>query len=124
MEMITVTQENFEKQVLHSGRPVMVDFWAPWCVYCRRIAPAVGQLADEQGERLGVGKINIDEQPALAGQFQVETIPTLMLFREGKAIGPTIDRPLLESADQQLASGKRRALGRGEKTAWRISFMM
>lgn len=115
MEMITVTQENFEKQVLHSGRPVMVDFWAPWCVYCRRIAPAVGQLADEQGERLGVGKINIDEQPALAGQFQVETIPTLMLFREGKAIGPTIDRPLLESADQQLASGKRRALGRGKK---------
>ena len=113
MEMITVTQENFEKQVLHSGRPVMVDFWAPWCVYCRRIAPAVGQLADEQGERLGVGKINIDEQPALAGQFQVETIPTLMLFREGKAIGQPLIAP---SSKAQISSWlQENALGRGKK---------
>ena len=101
MEMITVTQENLEKQVLHSGRPVMVDFWAPWCAYCRRIAPAVGKIADEHGERLGVGKINIDEQPALAGQFQVETIPTLMLFREGKAIGEPLTAP---SSKAQISS--------------------
>lgn len=87
---LTLTQENFNAQVLQSDKPVLVDFWAPWCGYCRRISPAVEQLAEQYGEQVSVGTINIDEQPALAQQFEVETIPTLLVFQKGKAGEPLI----------------------------------
>ena len=84
MEAIVITKENFEEQVLRAEKPVLVDFWAPWCTYCRRIAPAVDQVAGQYGEQMVVGKVNVDEQPELAERFGVETIPTLMLFQKGK----------------------------------------
>ena len=79
-----ITKENFEAEVMQADRPVLIDFWAPWCVYCRRIGPALERLADEQADTLTVGTVNIDEQPELVAQFAVDTIPTLYLFRNGE----------------------------------------
>ena len=78
-KILTVTAENFEEEVLESALPVLVDFWAPWCVYCRRIEPAVEELAADTERTLIVAKVNVDEQEALADQFGVETIPSLLL---------------------------------------------
>jgi len=86
MEAIVITKENFEEQVLRAEKPVLVDFWAPWCTYCRRIAPAVDQVAGQYGEQMVVGKVNVDEQPDLAAQFGVMSIPTLLVFEQGKLV--------------------------------------
>ena len=84
--ILTITAENFEKEVLQSALPVLVDFWAPWCVYCRRIEPAVEELAEDTEGKLVVGKVNVDEQVALAQQFRVMTIPTLMVIKNGQVV--------------------------------------
>ena len=91
--ILTITAENFEKEVLQSALPVLVDFWAPWCVYCRRIEPAVEELAEDTEGNLVVGKVNVDEQEALADRFGVETIPSLILFRNGKQAGEELVAP-------------------------------
>lgn len=91
--ILTITAENFEKEVLQSALPVLVDFWAPWCVYCRRIEPAVEELAEDTEGNLVVGKVNVDEQEALADRFGVETIPSLILFRNGEQAGEGLVAP-------------------------------
>ena len=91
--ILTITAENFEKEVLQSALPVLVDFWAPWCVYCRRIEPAVEELAEDTEGKLVVGKVNVDEQEALADRFGVETIPSLILFRTGEQAGEELVAP-------------------------------
>ncbi len=91
--MITVTAENFEKEVEQSSLPVMLDFWAPWCVYCRRIEPAIEELLADAAGKLVIGKVNVDEQPRLAEQFGIETIPSLILFKEGDQAGEELIAP-------------------------------
>ena len=83
MSVQTITKENFEAQVLQSDKPVLVDFWAPWCGPCRMVSPIVDQIAEERSD-IAVGKVNVDEQPELAAQFGVMSIPTLLVFKEGK----------------------------------------
>ena len=83
--MITVTTNNFENDVLHADKPVLLDFWAPWCPYCRRIAPVFDKVAAQYQNRLTAGKVNYDEEPQLIERLGIDTIPTLMLFRNGKA---------------------------------------
>ena len=90
MSALHINADKFDEVVLNSDKPVLVDFWAPWCTYCRRIAPAVDQVAGQYGEQMVVGKVNVDEQPELAERFGVETIPTLLVFRNGQAGEPLI----------------------------------
>ena len=74
------------QELIHGEKPVLVDFWAPWCGYCRRIGPAYDQIAGQYGEDMNVVKLNIDEEPGLAEAWKIEVIPTLVLYRGGQAI--------------------------------------
>ena len=87
--MMKMNQKVFEEQVLTGNKPVLVEFWAPWCVYCRRIAPALEKLAQQQ-ENLIVGQVNIDEEPLLANREHIEVIPTFVLYENGQALGSIV----------------------------------
>lgn len=85
MAVVTITKENFEQEVLQSEKPVLLDFWASWCGPCRMLSPVVDEVAEERTD-VKVGKVNVDEQPELAGQFGVMSIPTLLVFEQGKLV--------------------------------------
>ena len=87
---ITVTGENFETEVLKSPVPVLLDFWASWCNPCKMIGPLVEQLAEEYGDRLKVGKVNVDEEQDLASRHSVVSIPTLLVYKEGNIVNQAI----------------------------------
>jgi len=77
MAIINITKEIFEEQILKADQPVLVDFWAPWCTYCRRIAPAFDKIAEQQEDKLVFAKVNVDEAPEIAEKYGIDTIPTL-----------------------------------------------
>ena len=84
MAEIKLTKANFEQEVVNSDIPVLVDFWAAWCGPCKMIAPFVTEIANENEGKIKIGKINVDEEPELAMQFKISSIPTLMLFENGQ----------------------------------------
>lgn len=84
--VLDLTDNNFETEVLKSDRPVLVDFWAPWCGPCRMIAPTIDQLAAENGEKFRIGKLNIDDSPSVPSKYNVSAIPTLLLFKGGEVV--------------------------------------
>ena len=84
MKEITITKSNFESEVLNSPIPVVVDFWATWCGPCRMIAPVIEELAEEYDGKVKVGKVNVDDEPELASQFKIVSIPTIVVVKDGK----------------------------------------
>lgn len=89
MAVVTITKENFEQEVLQSAKPVLLDFWASWCGPCRMLSPVVDEVAEERTD-VKVGKVNVDEQPELAGEFGVMSIPTLLVFKGGKLVNQAV----------------------------------
>ena len=87
---ITLTKTNFEAEVLKSDKPVLVDFWAPWCGPCRMLAPVLAEVAAEKGDKIKVGKVNVDENPELAAQYGISGIPALLLFKNGQIAGSLV----------------------------------
>ena len=83
MSAININKSNFADEVVRSDRPVLLDFWAPWCGPCRMVGPVLEEIARERGD-IKVGKVNVDEQPELAGQFGVMSIPTLVVLKDGR----------------------------------------
>ena len=89
MSTVTITKDNFAQQVEQAAQPVLVDFWAPWCGYCHMLEPELNAAAEEwaaQGKAFTIGKVNIDEQPELADRFEVDGIPLLLLFKNGRPV--------------------------------------
>lgn len=84
MNILTLTSENFEEEVINSNIPVLVDFWASWCMPCKMMSPVIDEIANESQENFKVGKINIDEQTELATKYGVMSIPTFIVFKDGK----------------------------------------
>lgn len=89
MAVITITKENFQSEVVQSDKPVLLDFWATWCGPCRMVSPIVDQIADERSD-IKVGKINVDEQPELAQQFRIISIPTLVVMKDGQIANKSV----------------------------------
>lgn len=87
---MTLTDENFQREVLESTQPVLVDFWAPWCGPCRVMGPVVDELTEAFAGRAIVGSLNVDDYPALATQYAIHSIPTLLFFKNGKAVDQAV----------------------------------
>ncbi len=89
MSVMNISKANFTEEVIHSTRPVLLDFWAPWCGPCRMVGPVVEEIAAERPD-IKVGKVNIDEQPELAGRFGIMSIPTLMVMKDGRVVNQAL----------------------------------
>lgn len=99
MSVSVITNENFKSEVLNSTKPVLLDFWASWCGPCRMVSPIVDEIAQEHPE-IKVGKVNVDEQPELAASFNVMSIPSLFVFKDGKVVNQAVGaRPKQEILD-------------------------
>ena len=90
MAEVKITKSNFEQEVLGSNIPVLVDFWATWCGPCRMLSPVIEEIAEENDGVVKVGKVNVDEEPELAAEFGIASIPTVLLFKNGKVVNSSI----------------------------------
>ena len=90
MAEITITKENFENEVLHSDKPVLIDFWATWCGPCKMLSPVIADIAKDYDGKITVGKVNVDEQPELASAFHISSIPTVAVMKDGKITNTSI----------------------------------
>jgi thioredoxin 1 len=90
MSEMNITKNNFEQEVLHSDKPVLIDFWAPWCGPCRMLSPVISEIAEEYGDKIKVCKVNVDDEGELAASFNVMSIPTLEVVKDGKVTNSAI----------------------------------
>lgn len=104
MAAMQINNTQFQ-QWMQEGKTILVDYWAPWCGYCRRIGPAYDKIAEEYGDRLVVAKVNIDEEPQLTEAQGVEVIPTLILYKGGKAVNRVVAPKSKAAIDQFLQEG-------------------
>ncbi|MBX4187514.1 MAG: thioredoxin [Candidatus Doudnabacteria bacterium] len=101
---LQITDQNFDSEVLSGEKPVLVDFWAPWCGPCKMVSPAVTELAEELKEHLKVGKLNVDENPQTTSKYQIFSIPSLKVFKGGKIIGEVVGAAPKAVIEQKIKS--------------------
>jgi thioredoxin 1 len=101
---IQITDQNFDQEVLSSDKPVLIDFWAPWCGPCKMVSPAVTELAEELKDHLKVGKLNVDENPQATSKYQIFSIPSLKVFKSGKIIGEIVGAAPKAVIEQKIKS--------------------
>ena len=100
MAELTITRNNFEQEIMRSDKPVLIDFWAPWCGPCRMLSPTISEIAEEYSGTVKVGKVNVDEQGELAAMFGVSSIPMLVVIKDGKITNSTVGvRPKKQIVD-------------------------
>jgi len=105
--VVTLTQENFAKEVLQSQTPVLVDFWASWCGPCKMLSPILDELAQEYDGRIKIGKVNTDEQPELASEYRIQAMPTMLFFKQGQVAKQVVglkSKRELQSSFESLAA--------------------
>jgi thioredoxin 1 len=90
MTELQITKDNFEQEVLKSDKPVLIDFWAPWCGPCRMLSPTIAEIAEEYKDKVKVGKVNVDEESELAAMFRVSSIPLLVVMKNGKVVNSAV----------------------------------
>ena len=100
--MADVTDQNFQDQVLKSTKPVLDDFWGPWCGSCRMVSPVVEELGEEYKDKITVAKVNVDDNPQVSGQYGIMSIPTLMVFKNGQPVKSTIGAQPKEALKQMV----------------------
>ena len=101
-KVLSFGDDNFDAEVLKATQPVLVDFWATWCAPCKAIAPVIDTLADEYDGQVKIGKVNVDDNPGTPGKYGVRGIPTIILFKDGKAV---FDRDNWDITDEAVAEG-------------------
>jgi thioredoxin 1 len=109
--VITLTEANFDAEVLASDTPVVVDYWAPWCGPCRLLGPVIEQIADERSATIKVGKVNVDDEPALATRAGVRGIPFVVLYRDGQPVAQSVGAQPKAALEQALGLDARVAVG-------------
>ncbi len=102
MSEMVITKDNFEEEVLKSDIPVLLDFWATWCGPCQMLAPAVAEIAEEYNGRIKVGKVNVDEETALAMKFNISSIPTVMVFKNGVPVATAVGYRPKEQLEEMI----------------------
>ncbi|MBI1248723.1 thioredoxin [bacterium] len=100
------TEDNFDTEVLQSGEPVLVDFWAPWCGPCRQLAPVIDELATEYEGSAKIGKVDTDQNPNLAVKYGIESIPTVLIFKNGEVVGKMLGKQPKATLQQAIDSAK------------------
>ncbi|WP_319779663.1 thioredoxin [Maridesulfovibrio sp.] len=101
---LQVTDSNFQEEVLNSDKPVLVDFWAPWCGPCRAMGPVIDELAEEFSSQVKICKMNVDDNPASPGKYGIRAIPTLILFKDGEVVDQTTGAVSKSSIKEMISS--------------------